>query len=124
MAYKQLSVEERHQIAAMRAQNISMQRIAVAMGRHRSTVYREVKRNRSRYDGAYRAVRAGEKTNGRRRRSRRNRRYGTAEFDRMLREQLSPQQIVGRLRLEGVSVMSHETIYRRILDDKAHGGTL
>jgi IS30 family transposase len=97
------------------------------MGRHRSTVYREVKRNRSRYDGAYRAVRAGEKTNGRRRRSRRNWRYGPAEFepiDRMLREQLSPEQIVGRLRLEGVSVMSHETIYRRILDDKAHGGTL
>ena len=65
MAYKQLSVEERHQIAAMRGQSIAMGKIAVAIGRHRSTVYREVKRNRSDYDGAYRAVRAGERENQR-----------------------------------------------------------
>jgi transposase, IS30 family len=127
MAYRQLSVEERHQIAAMRAQGVTMGVISSMLMRHRSTVYREVERNRSSYDGAYRAVRAGEKTNGRRRRSRRNRRYAAADFepvDRMLREQLSPEQIVGRLRLEGVSVMSHEMIYRRILDDRAQGGTL
>jgi IS30 family transposase len=106
---------------------MKMRAIAEVLGRHPSTVYREVKRNRSRYDGAYRATPAREKTNERRRRSRRNRRYGAAEFEpieQMLREQLSPAQIVGRLKLEGAKVMSHETIYRRLWSDKERGGTL
>jgi IS30 family transposase len=45
-------------------------------------------------------------------------------IERLLREDLSPEQIVGRLRLEGTPVMSHETIYLHIWADKAHGGTL
>src|SRR5688572_5025324 len=127
MAYQQLSEEERHLIAAMRAQHVRMRAIAEVLGRHPSTAYREVMRNRSRYDGAYRATPAGEKTNERRRRSRRNQRYGAVEFEpieRMLREDLSPQQIVGRRKLEGHKVMSHETIYQRLLADKERGGTL
>ena len=60
----------------MRAQRVGMGVVANELGRHRSTVYREVKRNRSIYDGAYRATPAMEKTNGRRRQSRRNLRYG------------------------------------------------
>ena len=70
---------------------------------------------------------AVEKANGRRRRSRRNRRYTPDHFaviERLLREDFSPEQIVGRLRLEGVCVMSHETIYLHIWADRAHGGTL
>lgn len=35
-------------------------------------------------------------------------------IERLLREDLSPEQIVDRLRLEGVRVMSHETIYLHI----------
>ena len=42
----------------------------------------------------------------------------------MLREDLSPEQIVGRLRFEGVRVMSHETIYLHLWADKENGGTL
>lgn len=127
MAYQQLSEEERHRIAAMRTQRWKTGTIAKALGRHRSTVHREVKRNRSAHDNAYRAASAGEKARGRQRRSRRNHRYGPAEFaplERMLREDLSPEQIVGRRKLDGHEVMSHETIYQRILTDKAGGGTL
>ena len=111
----------------MRSQYLSMRAIAEVLGRHRSTVYREVARNRSRYDRAYRATPAGEKTNERRRQSRRNQRYGAADFEpieRMLREDLSPQQIVGRRTLEGHTVMSHETIYKWIWADKKRGGHL
>lgn len=127
MAYQQLSEEERHSIAAMRVQGSSTGVIAKALVRHRSTVHREVKRNRSEYDGAYRAGPAGEKTRGRRSRSRRNRRYGTVEFEpieRMLRQDLSPQQIVGRRKREGYTVMSHETIYQWLWVDKERGGDL
>lgn len=127
MAYQQLSAEERHIIAAMRSQYIAMAEIARRLGRHRSTIYREVARNRSKYDGAYRAAPAVEHTNGRRRRSRRNRRYGPADFAPMeeyLRERWSPEQIVGQFRLSQRPVMSHETIYRHIWADKAAGGVL
>jgi IS30 family transposase len=127
MAYHQLSTEERYSIAAMRAQRLGAQAIADALQRHRSTIDREVERNSSEYDGGYRPMFAVEKCNGRRRRSRRNRRYTIEHFmviERLLREDFSPEQIVGRLRLEGVQVMSHETIYLHIWADKAHGGSL
>ena len=104
-----------------------MAEIAHALGRHRSTVYREVGRNRSAYDGAYRAAAAIEHTNGRRSRSRRNARYGPADYvaiEKRLREDWSPEQIVGRHRREGLPVMSHETIYLYIWADKACGGSL
>ena len=127
MAYRQLSTEERYMIAALRASKHSTAAIARQLNRHRSTIYREVARNAYAYDGAYRPLHAVKKTNGRRRRSRRNRRYTPGHFapiERLLREDYSPQQIVGRLRLEGVQVMSHETIYLHIWADKAHGGSL
>jgi transposase, IS30 family len=111
----------------MRAQGQSAAQIAATLRRHRSTIYREVKRNGAKYDGAYRPMFAVEKANGRRRRSRRNRRYTAEHFaviERLLREDFSPEQIVGRLRLEGVQVMSHETIYLHVWADRAHGGTL
>ena len=114
-------------IGALRVRGAGVSEIARELKRHRSTIWREVQRNRSRYDGAYRARWAVEKTNGRRRRSRRNRRYGPAHFapiERMLREDFSPEQIVGRLRFEGVRIMSHETIYLWIWADKEAGGTV
>ena len=111
----------------MRARKHSVTEIAGELGRHRSTIYREVKRNAAKHDGAYRPVFAVEKASGRRSRSRRNRRYTPDHFaviERLLREKFSPEQIVGRLRLEGRQVMSHETIYLHIWADKAHEGTL
>ena len=127
MAYRQLSPEERYTIGAMRQRGCGVCEIATELKRHRSTIRREVKRNRSTYDGAYRARWAVEKTNGRRRRSRRNVRYGPAHFvpvEALLRQDFSPEQIVGRARLEARPVMSHETIYQWIWTDKARGGSL
>ncbi len=127
MSYSQLHTEERYSIALMRARRCSVIEIARELGRHRSTIYREVRRNAAKFDQAYRPFFAIEKANGRRRRSRRNRRYTPEHFaviERLLREDYSPEQVVGRLRLEGVRVMSHETIYLHIWADRAHGGSL
>lgn len=127
MSYQQLSTEERYLIGALRVRRVGISEIARELKRQRSTIWREVQRNRSGYDGAYRARWAAEKTNGRRQRSRRNRCYGPEHFapiERMLREDFSPEQIVGRLRREAVRSMSHETIYLHIWADKARGGTL
>ena len=65
---------------AMRRQQIEVAKMAEHLGRHRSTLYREVKRNQSVHDGCYRASQAVEKASGRKRRSRRNWLYGPAEF--------------------------------------------
>jgi IS30 family transposase len=127
MGYRQLTTDERYQIAAMRRQGLTSPQIAAALGRHRGTIAREVKRNATPYDGAYRPNMAVEMTNGRRSRSRRNARYGPADFapiEALLEQRWSPEQIVGRRTREGIPVMSHETIYLYIWDDKTNGGML
>src|ERR1051326_1446266 len=127
MAYRQLSTEERYHIAALRQQGRSARTIAPELGRHHSTISREVKRNATPYDGAYRPSFAKEMTSGRRRRSRRNARYGPKDFapiEALLEQQWSPEQIVGRRRMLGLQTMSHETIYLWIWRDREQGGSL
>lgn len=127
MTYRQLSEEDRHMIAAMRTWGWPVADIAREIGRHRSTVYREVERNCVKEDGWYGGPLAGAKTRGRRSKSRRNLHYGSEHFapiEAMLRADFSPEQIVGRLALEGVRAMSHETIYRWVWADRKRGGTL
>jgi IS30 family transposase len=111
----------------MRGQSHAVEEIATTLCRHSTTIRRELKRNCCAHDGFYRAMFAVQKANGRRSRSRRNKRYTAEHFapiERMLREDLSPKQIVGRLRAEGLCVMSIETLYLHIWEDRAKGGTL
>jgi transposase, IS30 family len=127
MTYRQLSPEERYMLAALRRQGLNQAEIARSLGRHRSTVCREVRRNSTRADGHYRAFTAQERTNGRRSRSRRNSRFSAADFalvDGLLRRQWSPEQVSGYLRREGRLSISHETIYRHVWRDKKDGGLL
>ena len=111
----------------MRRQKMRVAEMAEHLGRHRSTLYREVKRNQSVHDGCYRPSHAVEKASGRQKHSQRNWRYGPEAFasiERLIRERHSPEQIVGRRKFAGQPVMSHETIYRWIWADKRCGGSL
>jgi len=101
--------------------------IARVLGRHRSTVGREVRRNGTPRDDCYRPQLADWYARGRRSRSRRNQRFSLADWDRirtLLREGWSPEQVAGRLRRQGELAISHETIYRYIWADKRAGGRL
>ena len=127
MSYHQLTPGERYMLAALRRQGYNQSEIARSLGRHRSTVCREVRRNSTRADGRYRATTAQERTNGRRSRSRRNSRFGAGDFaliDELLCRQWSPEQVAGHLRRMGQLLISHETIYRHVWRDKRAGGTL
>lgn len=128
MKYQQLTENERYMLSALRKQGLSIPSIATALGRHRSTIWRELKRNSCWIiDGAYRPSKAQRRTKARRRRSRRGRRFVEADFvlvRLMLGFEWSPEQIVGFLRRHEQKCMSHESIYQYIWRDKAQGGNL
>jgi transposase, IS30 family len=127
MRYHQLTSGERYMLSALRRQGLSQAAIARQLGRHRSTICRELRRNASRWDRCYRPSIAIERTSGRRSRSRRNRRFTRRDLqriDRLLRQQWSPQQIAGYLARHGRLAISHETIYRYVWRDRRLGGTL
>ena len=92
--YHQLTFGERYELRALKRQGYSKAAIARALGRHRSTIGREIARN-SRKDGGYRPYTADEMTRARRRRSRRNRRFTGADWDLVvarLEQEWSPEQ--------------------------------
>ena len=127
MTYHQITLGERYTISVLRQQGWCPNRIARHLGRHRSTVCRELCRNGSPWDGCYRPSKAQEMTNGRRSRSRRNWQFGEAEWalvEALIRKDWSPEQISGYLARHGILSISHETIYRYILVNKGQCGTL
>ena len=124
--YHQLTSEERYALSTLRKQGFRQSQIARALGRHRSTISREVRRNVKK-DQAYRPALADDVARWRRSRSRRNQRFSAADWDLVeawLREDFSPEQVSGWLRRFRLLRISHETIYRYVWDDRARGGTL
>lgn len=124
--YHQLTPGERYELSALRKQGLKPAAIARALGRHRSTIGREIRRNSNR-DGAYRPSTADQMTRGRRSRSRRNQRFSAADWrlvDPLIREDFSPDQVSGWLRRFRLLSISHETIYRHVWVDWKRGGTL
>lgn len=114
-------------IARLRARKWPISQIAKELGRHRSTIYRELKRNRSTLDDGYRWLKAHWKSCARRRKAGKNKRLFKKEWGRVkyfLRKEWSPEQISGRLKLNKEFLISHETIYRYIREDKGKGGCL
>lgn len=125
MTYTHLTREERYQIHALRRQNISPAVIAAQLKRSRSTITRELKRNAGAQ--GYKPARAHERARTRQRARRNARQFNEKQWSqvhRYLRLELSPEQVSGRLRLEGVLTISHECIYQHIYDDKRKGGDL
>jgi len=127
MTYHQLTQEERYAITAQLMCGRSQTQIAQLLGRDRSTISRELRRNRTHHDDKYRAEKAHSYAVARRRRCRRRPQFTLAEMAlvaRLLRKKWSAEQIAGTLKKRGTLHISHETIYRRIRWDKRAGGDL
>ena len=96
------------------------------LGVHRSVVYREVKRNGLKR-GGYNAAQAEELAKERKERFGRTRKL-TQKVQQLIREKLyqewSPEQIAGYCRKNHIDMVSHETIYQFIYQDKKQGGLL
>lgn len=122
MKYNQLTQEQRYQIYALLKMGHAKAQIADVLGVHRSTIYREVKRNRG--DRGYRAKQAHQFAVARSKKT--ITRIASSDWiliEEKLRQDWSPEQVAGQLRKEKLQV-SHEWIYQYIYADKQAGGDL
>ena len=121
--YHQLTQAQRYQISALRKAKHTLAEIAEIIGGHKSSVSREMKRNRGKR--GYRPQQAHELALERRSKSApRITTQNWAVVERLLRQDWSPEQISGRLKKERKLRISHEWIYQDILTDKHAGGDL
>ena len=126
-SYRQLTQEERYRITAQRMSGSSQAEIARLLDRHPSTIGREIRRNATMHDSAYRAEKAHSYATARRRRCRRRAQFSAEHMARvagLIRQRWSAEQISGELKRTGELSISIETIYRRIRWDKKAGGSL
>lgn len=129
MRYHQITSEERYTLATLRKQTPALTQTETArlLGRDRSTIYREIRRNSTHPDGAYRPFRAQEAANGRRRRTRKHSQFSPQQWrmvEDLLRADLSPEQVSGWLARRRLLQISHETIYQHIWRNRRAGGDL
>ncbi len=119
MVHKEIDLHERRQIEQLLNAKATIAQIAVILGRHRSSVYREIKRNRFEDEelpvlNGYYGMTAQQKAS-----ERRSRRRKLIRLPHLLAVVLegfeagwSPEQIAGRMRHEGSALsICHETIY-------------
>lgn len=123
--YTQLTQEQRYQIYAFLKVGFSQSAVSLEVGVHRSTISRELRRNRGKK--GYRPKQAHGLAV--------RRRLQATKFIKMtpqlvdiiadlIRQDFSPEQVSGFLRKTQRINISHETIYQYVLYDKANGGTL
>lgn len=119
MNYKHLSQNERYQIYALLRAGQTQTKIASILGRHKSTISRELKLGSGLC--SYRPKQACALAAKRAKSSRNATQIAPWVMDMasyMLNLQWSPEQIAGKLPI------SHETLYLRIYADQAHKGEL
>jgi IS30 family transposase len=137
--YCQLSLDERRCLFRLLDALVPVAVIAKNLGRHRSTIYREIRRNRIQlepwlrryrfhehaYVEGYFPITAQDLACERRQRLSKLRRYAALRgyVVNKLKACWSPQQIAGRLRLEGAS-LCHETIYRYVYSSEGRAAAL
>src|SRR5712691_12701883 len=124
MSYTQLTREQRYHLYGLMKAGLNQTRIAANLVCHKSTISRELRRNRG--EKGYRPYQADELAYGRQCEAYRSRIAWQTwqQVERLLRQQWSPEQISGRLKLERQPAVSHERIYLYIYADKRRGGTL
>ncbi len=125
MNYKQLTENERYQIYVMKKARLKQEEIANLLGRSPSTISREIRRNQGLR--GYRPLQAQRLAESRRRDALKARKVTNKVqelIEVLLRQELSPQQVVDYLKRHKKLSLHHETVYQLIYADKAVGGDL
>ena len=124
MNYKQLTEVERYQIQAFLKAGYTKKAIAKELGRHPSTIGRELNRNTGLR--GYRPQQAQRLANERKKQHRHTQITDVTwkNVETLLQQAWSPEQISHWLMLIGLPSVSPEWIYRYIFADKESGGRL
>jgi IS30 family transposase len=124
MSYRQLTRGQRYQISILMKAGHSQTCIATLVDCHKSTISRELRRNRG--PRGYYPAQANKLARQRHRAAYHS--HITTETWRqvelLLRQQWSPEQIAGWLKREKQPTVSHERIYLYVYADKRGGGLL
>ena len=101
MPYTHYNTEERNALQVMEGMGLSKDCMAVILGKHPGSIYRELKRNRA--GGVYTGTEAQQASDQRRKDNKPSPKLGDAalaeEIMKMFKEDLSPDQISGRLKV-------------------------
>jgi len=123
--YTQLTQEQRYQIYAFLKAGFLKTQIASEIGVHKSTISREIRRNRGKK--GYRPKQAHSMATERRQNANKFVKMTSEVIDlieKFLNKDFSPEQISGLLAKKHNFRLSHETIYQYVLADKSRGGNL
>ncbi len=124
--YKHLSYEQRIRIEVLLKQGVKKDTIAEEVGIHRSVLYRELSRNKQKR-GGYNAGWAQQISEERKERficPRKLTKPVVKTICEKLNQEWSPEQITGYCKSKGIDMVSHQTIYQYIDQDKEKGGEL
>lgn len=124
MNYTQLTREERYQIKVLLKTGQNQSEIADAIGVNKSTISRELVRNRG--QRGYRPEQANDlaKARGRKKMKRQISEQTWLMVETQLRLDWSPEQICGWLVKNDQNQVSHEHIYQHVYADQKNGGEL
>lgn len=122
-----INLEQRYVIFMFLKHGKTQNEIADFIGRDKSVISREIKRNSDKRNNTYDFSLAHRKSQ--KRKDDKQRRNSLtpevlANIEDRLKDDLSPEQIVGEAKTKGIACVSHETIYKYIWRDKKQGGEL
>jgi len=124
---KHFTVEQRYKLEVLLQQRFSKTQIAIDLNMHISSIYRELKRNSDERSSVYKADLASRKCKKRHKEKLKNQCFSDeikGYVINLIKDDFSPEQIVGKSLKEGVICVCTETIYKFILADKKNGGNL
>lgn len=122
-----ITSEQRYTISVLKAKNLKQCEIAKIIGKHSSVVSRELRRNCDLRSGEYRSDLAQRKYEQRQEYKSKPRKVTETMLEHiksLINKDLSPEQVVGKSKKEGIDCVSHETIYQLIWADKKQKGKL
>lgn len=122
MSYKHFTKEDRETLHRLKVQKYSNEYIAKILGKHPASISRELKRNSCEITNEYWTHLAINKAKERRSIANKTNKHIPLSSINYIKEKLSiewsPDQIVGRMKLDNIPLISHETIYRMIYENR------
>jgi len=126
-AYKQIKIKERYKIYELKQEEKSVNQMANNLGRHRSSIYRELSRNKSDFDTYLPDTAQKYADNRKARHGKKLSRYRVAKLfvTERLKSGWSPEAIAGRMKTQMFTFkVCSETIYKYIYSNEGIGKKL